>query len=42
LVPFLIDVDQVLGLWFIIHLVVALLVWGGGGHKMRRRRYRDT
>lgn len=42
LILFLIYVDQGLSLWFIIHLVVALLVFGGGGHKMRRRRYRDT
>lgn len=42
LILFLIYVDQGLSLWFIIHLVVALLVWGGGGHKMSRRRYRDS
>lgn len=42
LILFLIYVDQGLSLWFIIHLVVALLVWGGGGHKIRRRRYRET
>lgn len=42
LILFLIYVDQGLSLWFIIHLVVALLVWGGGGHKMSRRRYRET
>ena len=41
LILYLIYVDQGLSLWFVIHLVVALLVWGGGGHKMRRRRYRD-
>lgn len=38
LVLFLIYVDQGLSLWFLIHLVVALLVWGGGGHQFRRRR----
>jgi hypothetical protein len=42
LVLFLIYVDQGLSLWFVIHLVVALLVFGGGGHKMRRRRYRES
>ena len=42
LVLFMIYVDQGLSLWFIIHLVVALLVWGGSGHKMRHRRYRDS
>jgi hypothetical protein len=42
LILFLIYVDQGLSLWFIIHLVVALLVFGGSGHKVRRRRYRET
>ncbi|MEO6983167.1 MAG: hypothetical protein ABI072_08630 [Edaphobacter sp.] len=42
LVLFLIYVDQGLSLWFVIHLVVALLVFGGGGHRMRRRRYREV
>src|SRR5271155_3106986 len=37
LVLYLIYVDQGLTLWFLVHLVVALLVWGGGGHQMRRR-----
>jgi hypothetical protein len=40
LILYLIYVDQGLSLWFVIHLVVALLVWGGGGHRMRRRQYR--
>ena len=38
LVLYLIYVDQGLTLWFLVHLVVALLVWGGGGHQMTRRR----
>lgn len=42
LILYMIYLDQGLSLWFVIHLVVALLVWGGGSHKMRRRRYRDT
>ena len=42
LILFLIYVDQGLSLWFLIHLVVALLVWGGGGHQVQRRRYRDA
>ncbi len=42
LILFLIYVDQGLSLWFVIHLVVALLVWGGGGHQVRRRRYREV
>ena len=41
LVLYLIYVDQGLTLWFLIHLVVALMVWGGGGHQMRRRSRRD-
>ena len=41
LVLYLIYVDQGLTLWFLVHLVVALLVWGGGGHQMRRRTRRD-
>ena len=39
LVLFLIYVDQGLSLWFLIHLVVAILVWAGGGHKMSQRRH---
>jgi hypothetical protein len=38
LVLYLIYVDQGLTLWFVVHLVAAILVWGGGGHQMRRRR----
>jgi hypothetical protein len=41
LVMFLIYLDQGLSLWFIIHLVVALLVWGEGGHQIQRKRRRD-
>jgi hypothetical protein len=40
LVLYLIYVDQGISLWFVIHLVVALLVWGGGGHQWNRRRSR--
>jgi len=38
LVLYLIYLDQGISLWFVIHLVVALLVWTGGGHTYRRRR----
>jgi hypothetical protein len=39
LVLYLINEDQGLHLWFLIHLVVAVLVWGGsGGYHARRRR----
>jgi hypothetical protein len=41
LVLFLIYVDQGLSLWFVIHLVVALLVWGGGSHQIQSRRRSD-
>ena len=40
LVLYLIYVDQGLTLWFLVHLVAAILVWGGGSHQIRRRRYR--
>jgi hypothetical protein len=39
LVLYMIYLDQGVGLWFLIHLVVAVLVWGGsGGYHSRRRR----
>jgi hypothetical protein len=38
LVLYLIYVDQGVSLWFLIHLVVAVLVWGTGGRRMSRRR----
>ncbi|HEY4380176.1 MAG TPA: hypothetical protein VGN01_07510 [Acidobacteriaceae bacterium] len=42
LVLYLIYLDQGLGLWFVIHLVALLMVWGGsGGYHSRRRRYRE-
>jgi hypothetical protein len=37
LVLYLIYLDQGLSLWFVIHLVVAILVWIGGGHTYRSR-----
>jgi hypothetical protein len=43
LVLYLIYMDQGISLWFIIHLVAALMVWGGSGsYSARRRRYRDA
>ncbi len=42
LVLYLIYVDQGLTLWFLVHLVAALLVWGGGGHHMSRDAGVDT
>ncbi len=42
LILFLIYTDQGLSLWFVIHLLAALLVWGGsGGYQARRRRRND-
>ena len=42
LILFLIYTDQGLSLWFLIHLIAAVLVWGGtGGYSTRRRRRRD-
>jgi hypothetical protein len=41
LVLYLIYVDQGLTLWFLVHLVAALLVWAGGGHQIRRRGRRE-
>ncbi|HUD22019.1 MAG TPA: hypothetical protein VMQ60_04180 [Acidobacteriaceae bacterium] len=42
LVLYLIYLDQGISLWFIIHLVAALMVWGGsGGYSARRRRRQD-
>jgi hypothetical protein len=40
LVLYLIYLDQGISLWFIIHLVVALMVWGGSGRYHSRRYYR--
>jgi hypothetical protein len=43
LVMYLIYLDQGISLWFIIHLVAALMVWGGsGGYQSRRWRRRDA
>jgi hypothetical protein len=41
LVLYLIYVDQGISLWFIIHLVAALMVWGGSGGYSARKRRRD-
>ena len=42
LILFLIYMDLGIGMWFLIHLVVALLVWGGSGtYHTRRRRATD-
>jgi hypothetical protein len=41
LVLYLIYMDQGLTLWFVLHLVVAIVVWGGSSHQMQRRRRSD-
>ncbi|HEX9202105.1 MAG TPA: hypothetical protein VF865_21285 [Acidobacteriaceae bacterium] len=38
LVLYLVYVDQGISLWFVLHLAVALLVWGGSGRYSTRRR----
>lgn len=38
LVLYLIYLDQGVSLWFLIHLVAAVLVWAGGGQTYHRRR----
>lgn len=43
LVLYLIYLDQGISLWFLIHLVAALMVWGGsGGYRAHRRRRREN
>ena len=41
LILYLIYLDQGISLWFIIHLVAALMVWGGSG-SYHSRRYRSS
>ena len=40
LVLYMIYLDLGIGLWFAIHLIAALIVWGGSGGYHSRRRYR--
>lgn len=40
LVLYLIYLDQGVSGWFLIHLVVGIMVWLGGGNEVRRRRRR--
>jgi hypothetical protein len=30
--------DQGISIWFLIHLVALLIAWGGGSHRIYRRR----
>lgn len=42
LILWMIYLDQGLSVWFLIHLLAAVLVWGGsGGYGVRRRRRDD-
>ena len=41
LILYMIYTDQGLSLWFLIHLVAAVVVWGGSGGYQARRRRRD-
>src|ERR1700761_1925352 len=41
LVLYMIYLDQGISLWFIIHLVAALMAWGGSGNYVSRRRRRN-
>jgi len=42
LVLYLIYLDQGFSLWFLIHLVTALVVWGGSGSYQARRRHKPV
>ncbi len=41
LILYMIYLDLGVGLWFVIHLVAALMVWGGSGGYHSRRYRRD-
>jgi hypothetical protein len=41
LILYLIYQDQGISLWFVIHLVALVLMWGGSGGYHSRRRRRD-
>jgi NADH:ubiquinone oxidoreductase subunit 4 (subunit M) len=40
LILFWIYQDQGLSIWFLIHLIGLLVAWGGGSHRVYRRRRR--
>ena len=40
LILFWIYQDQGISIWFLIHLLGLLLAWGGGSHRVYRRRRR--
>jgi hypothetical protein len=41
LILYLIYLDQGISIWFLMHLIVALLVWTGSGTYHTRRRLRN-
>ncbi len=38
LILFWIYQDQGITIWFLLHVIALLVAWGGGGHRMSRRR----
>ncbi len=41
LILFWIYQDQGITIWFVLHVIALLMAWGGGGHRIRRRRRGD-
>jgi hypothetical protein len=41
LVLYIVYLDQGFSGWFVVHLIVLVLTYSGGGHYMQRRRRRD-
>jgi hypothetical protein len=42
LILFWIYQDQGVSLWFLIHAIALVVAWGGGGHRITRRRRVDV
>jgi len=38
LILFWIYTDQGITIWFLLHVIALLMAWGGGGHRVYRRR----
>ena len=38
LILFWIYADQGITIWFLLHVIALLMAWGGGGHRISRRR----
>ena len=38
LILFWIYTDQGITIWFLLHVIALLIAWGGGGHRVYRRR----